>query len=72
MKNNIQIRLSGYMQWNFTIFDDVHRIVEDPISEDVIKIIDNKTYQILFDSSSSSYDSLEQRSKLWSEFEKRY
>lgn len=60
------------MKWNFTIFYDIHRIGGDPVNEKVVKIVNSKTYQILFDSSSSSYDSLEQRSKLWSEFEKRY
>lgn len=59
MKNNIQIRFSGYMPWNFTIFDDVHRVIGDPVNENIVKIVDNKTYQILFDSSSSSYDSVE-------------
>lgn len=57
---------------NFTIFGDVHRIGWDPTNENIIKTVDNKTYQILFDSSSSSYDSLEERSKLWSAFERRY
>ncbi|TXC81569.1 hypothetical protein FS935_21945 [Metabacillus litoralis] len=71
-KQNFQIRYSGSIVSELGMPNTLPRIINDPFSSDLIKIIDPNTFQILFDSQILRGSSSEESGELWQIFDERY
>jgi|GEM_PF-2944252 len=71
-KDEFQIRYCGKLFEEMVLSNALHRIYNDPYNNEIRKIIDPSTYQILFDSQMMQDFSREKISKIWLDFDERY
>lgn len=69
---NFQIRYSGSMTHELMKSNTLPRIVNDPHNDDIRKIIDPTTFQILFDSQIIQEVPSDKSYEVWRKFEERY
>lgn len=71
-KQNFQLRYSGSRILELGKPNALLRIKNDPSNSDIRKVIDPKTFQILFDSQIIQAVSSDESYELWRKFEERY
>lgn len=71
-RQNFQVRYSGSIVSELVMPNKLPRIINDPSSSDIRKIIDPNTFQILFDSQIMQVVSSDESYGIWRKFEDRY
>jgi hypothetical protein len=71
-KQKFEIRYSGFKIEERVTPNTLHRITNDPFNDDIRKIIDPTTFQVLFDSQIIEEVSSDKSYEVWRKFEERY